>query len=69
MTLSLDVFNLLNRLDTYQSYRVSYPSTGTTANPGVVPATVDAGYVRNLQPQQNWIGSARQIQVGARFAF
>jgi hypothetical protein len=68
-TASLDIFNLLNRQDTYQSYRVSYPSTGTAANPGVVPATVDANSASNLQPQQNWIGSARQIQVGARFAF
>jgi hypothetical protein len=61
-TLSLDVFNLLNRQDTYLSNRVSY------SNP-VTPATVDANSANNLQPQQNWIGSARQIQVGARFAF
>jgi len=68
-TASLDIFNLLNRQDTYLSNRVSYPSTGTLANPGVVPATVDANYAKNLQPQQNWLGSARQIQIGARFAF
>lgn len=69
-TASLDIFNLLNRQDTYLSNRVSYPSTGINpTNPGVVPATVDAGYARNLQQQQNWLGSARQIQIGARFAF
>lgn len=62
MTLSADVFNLLNRQDTYLSNRVSY------SNP-VTPATVDANSASNLQPQQNWIGSARQIQIGARFAF
>jgi len=69
MTLSADVFNLLNRQDTYQSTRVSYPSTGTVASPGVVPSTVDANYAKNIQYQQNWLGSARQIQLGARFAF
>jgi hypothetical protein len=69
MTASLDVFNLLNRQDTYLSNRVSFPATGTPATPGVVASTVDANSARNLQPQQNWIGSARQIQIGARFAF
>jgi len=69
-TASLDIFNLLNRQDTYLSNRVSYPSTGINpTNPGVVPATVDANYAKNLQQQQNWLGSARQIQIGARFAF
>ncbi|WP_243293546.1 TonB-dependent receptor [Geothrix mesophila] len=62
MTLSADVFNLLNRQDTYLSNRVSYSSP-------VTPATVDANSASNLQQQQNWIGSARQIQIGARFAF
>ncbi len=62
LTASLDVFNLLNRQDTYLSNRVSY------SNP-VTPATVDANSALNLQQQQNWLGSARQIQVGARFAF
>ncbi|WLT30031.1 carboxypeptidase regulatory-like domain-containing protein [Geothrix sp. PMB-07] len=62
MTLSTDVFNLLNRQDTYLSTGVSYPT-------GVTPATVDANYAKNLTLKQNWLGSARQIQVGARFAF
>ena len=53
-TASLDVFNLLNRQDTYVSYR---PTSGSS---DLAPA---------LQAQQNWIGSARQIQLGARFAF
>jgi len=61
-TLSMDVFNLLNRQDTYLSTRVSYPS-------GVTPATVDANYSRNLAFSQNSIGAARQVQVGARIAF
>lgn len=68
-TVSLDVFNLLNRQDTYLSNRVSYPSTGTPADPGVTPSTVDIYSAKNLQPQQNWIGAARQIQVGARLTF
>jgi len=54
LTLSADVFNLLNRQDTYLSYR---PTSGST---DAAPA---------LQAQQNWIGSARQMQFGARFAF
>jgi hypothetical protein len=54
MTLSLDVFNVLNRQDTYLSTRINSAST-------------DA--VPQLQLQQNWQGSARQIQLGARFAF
>ena len=61
MTLSADVFNMLNRQDTYLSNRTSIDSRVST------PSTVDATSL--LQPQQNWIGSARQIQVGARFAF
>jgi len=54
LTLSMDVFNVLNRQDTYLSTRINSAST-------------DA--VPQLQLQQNWQGSARQIQVGARFAF
>jgi hypothetical protein len=54
MTLSMDVFNVLNRQDTYLSTRIN--SASTDAAP-------------QLQEQQNWAGSARQIQVGARFAF
>jgi hypothetical protein len=54
LTLSADVFNLLNRLDTYMSYR---------------PATSSSDATPSLQAQQNWIGSARQVQVGARLAF
>jgi outer membrane receptor for ferrienterochelin and colicin len=53
-TLSADVFNLFNRQDTYLSYR---PASGSS----------DAAPV--LQAQQNSIGSARQIQVGARLTF
>ncbi|WP_257308752.1 TonB-dependent receptor [Geothrix fuzhouensis] len=53
-TLSADIFNLLNRQDTYLSYR---PTS----------ASIDAA--PNLQAQQNWIGSARQVQLGARLAF
>ena len=62
VTASMDVFNLLNRQDTYLSTKVSYPT-------GVTQATVDANYALNLAQQQNWVGAARQIQVGARFAF
>ncbi|MBI1752530.1 MAG: TonB-dependent receptor [Acidobacteria bacterium] len=63
MTLSADVFNLLNRQDTYLSDKMpSVPNT-TTSN----VSTVDARLA--LTQQQNWIGSARQIQVGARFSF
>jgi hypothetical protein len=73
LTLSADVFNLLNRQDTYLSTRVSYPGTGNYATPGVsegvTPSTVDAYSAKNLTYQQNWLGSARQIQLGARFAF
>jgi hypothetical protein len=69
LTLSADVFNLLNRQDTYLSTRVSYSSTGTPTDPGATPSTVDATYAKNLQYQQNWLGSARQIQLGARLAF
>ncbi|WP_243315240.1 TonB-dependent receptor [Geothrix paludis] len=64
LTLSADVFNLFNRQDTYLSNRTpSVPNT-TTSN----VSTVDAQQLA-LNPQQNWIGSARQIQLGARFAF
>ena len=61
MTLSADVFNLLNRQDTYLSNRTQIDSKVST------PSTVDATSL--LQQQQNWVGSARQIQIGARFAF
>jgi hypothetical protein len=55
VTASIDVFNLLNRQDTYLTYR---PTAGST---DAAPA---------LQAQQNWFtGSARQIQLGLRFAF
>jgi hypothetical protein len=56
MTLSADVYNLFNRQDTYVSYK---PTSGST---DAAPA---------LQAQQNWtnINQARQIQLGARFAF
>jgi outer membrane receptor for ferrienterochelin and colicin len=54
MTLSADVFNLLNRQDTYLSNR---------------PATGSSDATPLLQAQQNWIGAARQVQVGARLAF
>jgi hypothetical protein len=53
-TLSADVFNLFNRQDRYLTFR---PTSGST---DVAPA---------LQAQQNWAGSARQVQLGARFAF
>ncbi len=61
MTLSADVFNMLNRQDTYLSYRT--PSVGNAS-------TIDATNPAPTQ-QQNWtnFGSARQIQIGARFAF
>ncbi|HJW44604.1 MAG TPA: TonB-dependent receptor [Geothrix sp.] len=59
MTLSADVFNLLNRQDTYLSYRTPSVSNASTVD-AVSPA---------LTQQQTWIGSARQIQVGARFSF
>ena len=62
LTLSADVFNLLNRQDTYLSTKVSYTAP-------VTPATVDANSASNLVQQQNWLGSARQVQLGARFAF
>jgi outer membrane receptor protein involved in Fe transport len=54
ITASMDVFNLLNRQDTYLSWRP------TSASSDAAPA---------LQGQQNWLGSARQIQLGLRFAF
>jgi hypothetical protein len=54
MTLSADVFNLLNRQDTYLSTKVNGSSTD------VAPS---------LLYQQNWLGSARQVQLGARFTF
>lgn len=57
MTLSADVFNVLNRQDTYLSTRIA-----TSA-----PASTDAA--PRLDYAQNWMGGARQIQVGARFAF
>lgn len=63
MTASVDVFNLFNRLDTYLSNRM--PSVPNTTASNV--SNVDANL--SLTQQQNWIGSARQIQVGARFAF
>jgi hypothetical protein len=63
MTASVDVFNLFNRLDTYLSNRM--PSVPNTVASNV--SNVDANL--SLSQQQNWIGSARQIQVGARFAF
>jgi len=56
-TASFDVFNLLNRQDTYESTRIK---TSTPASTDAVPV---------LEKSQNWIGSARQIQIGARFAF
>ena len=57
MTLSLDVFNLLNRQDTYLA----------TAIHTAAPASTDAA--PSLDQSQVWLGGARQIQVGARFAF
>jgi hypothetical protein len=54
MTLSMDVFNLFNRQDTFVSARVN--SSSTDAAPA-------------LQYSQSWTGGARQIQVGARFSF
>ncbi|HJV48740.1 MAG TPA: carboxypeptidase regulatory-like domain-containing protein [Geothrix sp.] len=54
-TASADVFNLLNRQDKYLTYRP------TNASTDAAPA---------LQAQQNWFaGTARQVQLGARFAF
>jgi hypothetical protein len=69
MTLSADVFNLLNRQDTYLSTRIGSFNTGGTgaATPTSYPATADATV--GTTQQQNWLGSARQIQLGARFAF
>ena len=62
MTLSMDVFNILNRQDTYLNNKVSYTSP-------VTPATVDANSAANLVPQISSVGAPRQIQVGVRFAF
>ncbi len=59
MTLSLDVFNLLNRQDSYLSYR-----TPSISNQSTIDANVPA-----LTVSQSWAGSPRQVQVGARFAF
>jgi hypothetical protein len=53
------VFNLLNRQDTYLGYRT--PSVSNASQ-------VDSNPTAPTQ-QQNWIGSARMIQIGARFAF
>jgi len=63
LTASLDVFNLLNRQDTYLSYRPNSFSLPTS-----YPGNADAAAV-GFQTQQNWIGSARQVQVGARLSF
>ena len=57
MTASLDVFNLLNRQDTYLA---TYIHTAA-------PASTDAA--PSLDQSQSWQGGARQIQIGARFAF
>jgi len=54
LTLSGDVFNLFNRQDTYLSTRINSAST-------------DA--IPQLQYAQNWMGGARRVQIGARFAF
>ncbi len=67
MTLSADVFNLLNRQDTYLSNRIGSFNTGTATLPTSYAANADATV--GLTQQQNWLGSARQIQLGARFAF
>lgn len=53
-TASVDVFNLMNRQDTYLSYRINSASTDAA------PA---------LDQLQNPVGSPRQIQIGARFSF
>jgi hypothetical protein len=68
LTLSADVFNLLNKQDTYLSSKSA--SIGGTYN----PANTDSN-PNPLTSQQNWTGlstynwPARQIQLGARFAF
>jgi hypothetical protein len=54
MTLSMDVYNLLNRQDTYLSTRIASAST-------------DAAPL--LQTSQVWQGNARQLQLGIRFSF
>ena len=59
LTLSLDVFNLTNRQDTYLTY-----ATPSVSNPSAVDAAPPV-----LTPTQRWAGSARQVQVGLRFAF
>lgn len=57
MTASVDIFNILNRQDTYESTRIA-----TSA-----PASTDAA--PRVENAQNWMGGARQIQLGARFSF
>ena len=54
LTLSADVFNLLNRQDTY--VRTTVDGTGTDAIP-------------KLKFGQNYVGSPRQAQLGVRLAF
>ncbi|MBI4911702.1 MAG: TonB-dependent receptor [Acidobacteria bacterium] len=54
LTLSMDVFNLFNRQDSYTSNRVNSGSTDAAPK-------LDQSYV--------WLGAARQIQLGARVSF
>jgi len=54
LTLSADVFNLLNRQDTY--VRTTVDGTGTDAAP-------------KLKFGQNYVGSPRQAQLGVRLSF
>ena len=53
------MFNLTNRQDTYLTY-----ATPSVSNPSAVDAAPPV-----LTPTQRWAGSARQVQVGLRFAF
>jgi hypothetical protein len=62
LTLSADVFNLLNRHDTYDFFfPIKDPSLPSTA-PNNDSTTV-------LSSRRAVVGSARQVQLGVRFAF
>ena len=62
LTLSADVFNLMNRHDTYKQQFVSNSvSTGGISS--------DQTPILGTPPRNAVVGSARQVQLGVRFAF
>lgn len=57
-SISAEIFNLLNRHD-----------TGATIKPSSSPASTDATPLLSTTPTPYIVGSARQVQLGARFTF